>query len=115
MPGVGPSLLDERELPIVVTEGEFKTIALWRLANHANPSFRGSAFLTTFYPDAQTVEEAWPVRVGIGGDAQVSITLRLARAVSVKATIHVPGEMMVGRAALNKRSTTSTCRSCLRG
>ena len=68
-----------------------------------DPSFRGSAFLTTFYPDAQTVEEASPVRVGVGGEAQVSITLRLARAVSVKATIHVPGTMMVGRAALNKR------------
>jgi hypothetical protein len=38
VPGVGQSLLNDPELPIIVTEGEFKTLALWRLANHASPN-----------------------------------------------------------------------------
>ena len=33
-PGVGQSLLRDPALPIVITEGEFKTLALWRAANH---------------------------------------------------------------------------------
>jgi uncharacterized protein DUF3854 len=33
-PGVAPSLLRDPALPIVITEGEFKTLALWRAANH---------------------------------------------------------------------------------
>jgi len=37
VPGIGPSLLNDPELPIIVTAGEFKTLALWRLANHASP------------------------------------------------------------------------------
>jgi len=36
VPGVGPSLLNDPELSIIVTEGQFKTLALWRLANHAS-------------------------------------------------------------------------------
>ena len=40
-PGIEVSLLDDISTPIVVTEGEFKALALWRLANHApsNPQF----------------------------------------------------------------------------
>jgi len=38
-----------------------------------------------------------------GGEAHVSITLPLARAVSVKGTISVPGETGVGRAILHKK------------
>ena len=33
-PGVSHSLLSEPATPIVITEGEFKTLALWRAANH---------------------------------------------------------------------------------
>src|SRR5262252_3162271 len=32
-PGVDPSLLKNSAVPLIVTEGEFKTLALWRLAN----------------------------------------------------------------------------------
>jgi P4 family phage/plasmid primase-like protien len=41
VPGLQPSLLNLIATPIIVTEGEFKTLALWRLANHdsANPRF----------------------------------------------------------------------------
>ena len=38
VPGVARSLLNDPELTIVITEGEFKTLALWRLANHGSPS-----------------------------------------------------------------------------
>lgn len=38
VPGVGPSLLNDPALPIIFTEGEFKTLALWRLANHSSPN-----------------------------------------------------------------------------
>lgn len=41
VPGVGVSLLNDPALPIVVTEGEFKTLALWRLANHGSPGRPG--------------------------------------------------------------------------
>jgi hypothetical protein len=34
VPGVDRSLLTNAELPIVITEGEFKTLALWRAAQH---------------------------------------------------------------------------------
>jgi hypothetical protein len=37
-PGVSHWLLREPALPIVLTEGEFKTLALWRAANHGAPS-----------------------------------------------------------------------------
>ncbi|MBZ5620768.1 MAG: DUF3854 domain-containing protein [Acidobacteriia bacterium] len=36
-PGLSQSLLREPALPIVLTEGEFKTLALWRAANHGTP------------------------------------------------------------------------------
>jgi len=37
VPGINPRLLDDLSIPIVVTEGEFKTLGLWRLANRASP------------------------------------------------------------------------------
>ena len=42
-PGVDPGLLREVDTPVVITEGEFKTLALWRLANHSSPA--GPRFL----------------------------------------------------------------------
>ncbi|MFN7995679.1 MAG: carboxypeptidase-like regulatory domain-containing protein [Bryobacteraceae bacterium] len=65
-----------------------------------DPSFRGTAFLATFYPDVQSVQEASPVHVGTGDEAQISMTLRLVKAVSVKGTVSVPGESVQGRASL---------------
>src|SRR5260370_445730 len=37
-PGVSQLFLRDASLPIMITEGEFKTLALWRLANHGSPS-----------------------------------------------------------------------------
>jgi predicted P-loop ATPase len=37
-PGVDQVALGDTSLPLVVTEGEFKTLALWRLANHGSPA-----------------------------------------------------------------------------
>jgi predicted P-loop ATPase len=42
VPGISQESLRDPTLPIVITEGEFKTLALWRLANHgsrAQPRF----------------------------------------------------------------------------
>lgn len=36
VPGIAPGLLRDVSIPVVVTEGEFKTLALWRLANYAS-------------------------------------------------------------------------------
>jgi Carboxypeptidase regulatory-like domain len=69
----------------------------------ADTSLRGTAFVTTFYPNAPTVEEAGLVRVEAGAETQVSITLPLAKAVSVKGKISVPGDMSDGRANLTKK------------
>ncbi len=68
-----------------------------------DPAFRGTAFVTTFYPQAQSVEEASLVRVDVGGEAQISITLQLAKAVSIKAAINGPADMSNGRARLFKK------------
>jgi hypothetical protein len=68
-----------------------------------DPGFRGSAFMTTFYPQAQTIEEAALVRLDTGGETQVSITLPLAKAVSVKGAISLSGEMSAGRAYLDRK------------
>jgi Domain of unknown function (DUF3854) len=37
VPGVPPELLRDSLIPIVIAEGEFKTLALWRLAHHRAP------------------------------------------------------------------------------
>ena len=59
--------------------------------------------MTTFYPRAQTIEEAGLVRLDTGGEAQVSITLPLTKAVTLKGTIASSGEMSTGRATLLKK------------
>jgi Carboxypeptidase regulatory-like domain len=69
----------------------------------ADPAFRGTAFVTTFYPRAQTIEEAGLVRLDTGGEVQASITLPLIKAVTVKGAIASSGEMSTGRAVLLKK------------
>jgi len=44
-PGAPPSLLRDRALPIIITEGEFKTLALWRAASYGGTSGPGPRFL----------------------------------------------------------------------
>jgi hypothetical protein len=68
-----------------------------------DPDFRGTAFLTTFYPRAPSVEEASVVRVEAGGETQVSITLAFSKAVSVKGAIAFSGDMSGGHANLLKK------------
>ncbi len=68
-----------------------------------DPGSRGTAFMTTFYPRAQTVEEASLVRVDVGGETQVSITLPLTKAVSIEGAIDFSGQMTAGRANLLKK------------
>ncbi len=68
-----------------------------------DPSLRGTAYMPTFYPRAPTMEEASPVRVENGGEAQVPITLPFSRAVSVKGTISFSAEMSAGRVNLFKK------------
>ncbi len=65
-----------------------------------DPSFRGSAFALTFYPRAQTLDDASPVHLDTGGEAQVSIALPFTRSVTVKGTISLPGEATDGRVTL---------------
>jgi hypothetical protein len=46
-PGCDSALLSNAELPLILTEGEFKTLALWRLATFGvgnDPRFLPSAF-----------------------------------------------------------------------
>jgi hypothetical protein len=68
-----------------------------------DPGFRGTAFVTTFFPRAQTIEEAGLVRLDAGGEAQASITLPLTKAVTIKGSIASSGEMSAGRANLLKK------------
>jgi hypothetical protein len=39
-PGLQPGLLKAVDTPVIITEGEFKTLALWRLAHHDSDSTR---------------------------------------------------------------------------
>ena len=68
-----------------------------------DPVFRGTAFRTTFYPNAQSVDQASLLRLEAGSETQISITLPLTSAVSVKAAINDPRELGDGRAFLYKR------------
>lgn len=68
-----------------------------------DPGLRGTAFLTTFYPRAQSVEEAGLVRLDSGSEAQVAITLAFGKAVSVKGAITFSAGMSAGRASLLKK------------
>ncbi len=40
VPGLSPELLGDAATLLIVTEGEFKTLALWRLANHQSSALR---------------------------------------------------------------------------
>jgi putative DNA primase/helicase len=40
VPGVSPDLLKAVATPVIVTEGEFKALALWRLSNYESPAPR---------------------------------------------------------------------------
>src|ERR1700722_6377875 len=56
-----------------------------------DPDVRGTAFVPTFYPRAQTIEEAGLIRLETGSEVQASITLPLAKAVTVKGTVSASG------------------------
>jgi hypothetical protein len=58
VPGTDLGLLRDVTIPVVVTEGEFKTLALWRLANH------GSAGKPRFLPLGLSGAYNWRGTVG---------------------------------------------------
>ena len=58
VPGTGPALLDDVELPIIVADGEFKTLALWRLAHH------GSSHEPRFLPLGVSGVYGWRGTIG---------------------------------------------------
>jgi len=68
-----------------------------------DPNFRGTGFLTTFYPRAQTVEEASFIQLETGGEAQASITLSFSKAVTIKGSIASSATMSAGSAHLYKK------------
>lgn len=59
--------------------------------------------MTTFYPRAQTIEEAGIIRLDTGGEAQMIITLPLTKAVTIKGALAASGEVSSGRANLLKK------------
>lgn len=59
-PGLPAGALDQTALPVIITEGEFKCLSLWRLANHATESPR-------FLPMA--IAGVWNFRGTIGKEA----------------------------------------------
>ncbi len=68
-----------------------------------DPGFRGTAFVTTFYPAARTIESATTIPVDVGGEARVQMVLPFAHAVSVKGQIVVPSAAATGRVVLHKK------------
>lgn len=68
-----------------------------------DPNLSGTAFLTTFYPHSQTVEDASTVHTDAGSEVQASITLPFSRAVTLKGTLTVPGSTIDGRVILYKK------------
>jgi hypothetical protein len=68
-----------------------------------DPLFRGTAFRPAFHAHAESIDQASVVRLETGGETQVSITLTLTGAVTVKGTINDLGPLSEGRAYLNKR------------
>jgi len=68
-----------------------------------DPGLRGTAFPTTFYPSAQSIGQASAIRLGAGGEVDVSIVLPATNAVTVKGTMNVPGE--IGDGQVNLYST----------
>lgn len=69
----------------------------------ADPNFRGTAFQTTFYPNATAVEGASLVRVEAGAESEIAIVLPLAKAVSVKGSISPAGDISGGQVFLMKK------------
>jgi predicted P-loop ATPase len=57
-PGTGHSLLVDTGLPIILTEGEFKVLALWRLANYGSPHH------ARFFPLAVSRVHNWHGTIG---------------------------------------------------
>ena len=66
VPGTDPSLLTEIDIPIVIVEGEFKTIALWRLAWQ---SMGDTAESPSFLPIGLSGVWNWRGSVGKTNDA----------------------------------------------
>jgi hypothetical protein len=64
VPGIAGSLLSDPKLPIVITEGEFKTLALWRLAHY------GSSIQSQFLPVGVPGVYNWRGTIGktVGAD-----------------------------------------------
>lgn len=69
-----------------------------------DPNFRGTALATTFFPRAQSIEEASLVHLDAGGEAQASITLPLTKAVNVKGVVDFSGPVAGGRVNLLKQA-----------
>jgi Carboxypeptidase regulatory-like domain len=65
-----------------------------------DPDLRGTAYLTMFYPRAPSIEQASMVRLEAGNETQISITLPLAKTVTVKGSITLSGETGGGRIQL---------------
>jgi predicted P-loop ATPase len=56
-PGVTPEMMADVSLPVIITEGEFKAIALWRLARHESHTPR-------FLPIALQGVDCWKGTIG---------------------------------------------------
>lgn len=69
-----------------------------------DPNFRGTALMTTFFPRATSIEEASPIHLNAGGEAQASITLPFAKAVSINGTVDLSGPVSAGRVNLLKKA-----------
>lgn len=70
----------------------------------ADPNFRGTALMTTFFPRAPSIEEASLVHLSAGGEAQASVTLPLTKAVSVQGAVDFSGPIAGGRVNLLKKA-----------
>jgi hypothetical protein len=68
-----------------------------------DPSFRGSGFVTTFYPHAETAEDAALVHLETGGEVRIAISLRFAKAVTLKGSVASPGHASAGSASLYQK------------
>jgi len=68
-----------------------------------DPNLRGTAFQTTCYPSARTVDQAATVRVEPGGETEVAIALPFAKAVSVKGSISGATDVSSGVVSLSKK------------
>jgi hypothetical protein len=70
-----------------------------------DPLTRGTAFVPTFYPGVTSADRATAIRLDVGAEVPVTITLPLTTAVSVKGTAGAPGD---GTVYLNKRFASGT-------